>query len=131
MASPTIRQGRRSTFIASLIAIIITVVIGVTQLTGLGEGTAWTISVHIATLGGTALLINEVLFEGERTGITNRDYTLGEIIEIVIAGIVLVTTLAGIIADFTGITLFEVPSLLQGLIILLIPLLLGQELFSE
>ncbi|MCU4753493.1 hypothetical protein OB919_16125 [Halobacteria archaeon AArc-curdl1] len=129
--NPTIRQGRRATFIASLIAIIITVVIGITQLFGIAEGTAWTIAVHVATLGGTALLLNEVFLEGKHTGIRNRSFTLGEIIEVVIAVLALVATLAGLLSDFTGTTLFEVPGLIQGLIILIIPLLLGQELFSE
>lgn len=126
-----IRSGRKSTFVASLMTVLILSVLGVAQFIGLSDGVTFTVVESLAILAGASVLLLETFFEGARQGITERDFTAMDIVGSVVGVGLLITGVSGLAGAVLQTPVIGMPPVFQGVSILLGAGLVAQEIFSE
>lgn len=130
--TPTLRTGRLTTFIVSVMAVLMMAYLGLAQFLGHTAGMTLTVLESLALLVGSVALLAEIYFEGNRTGLfTRKELTGLDIFGSIAAAGVLTMGLLGLVGATTGETLVAMPTSVKGGIFVFNAILLMQELFSE
>jgi len=120
-----------TTFVMALMMVLITGVLAVANFIGLSEATAFTLMESIGLLGGGLMLLLEVFMEGDRAGMRGREYTLMDVVGTIIGLGVLILGLGGLAGNLGGSPIMGLPNPVQGLVLVMLPVLLLHELFSK
>lgn len=128
---PKLKTARRSTTVAAFMAVLITGVLGVAEFAGLSPDKSFTVMEALALFGGSLILLLEIFVEGSRTGMKKREWSATDLLGAIVALGTLILGLGGLIGELVAMPFIALPNWLQGLVIMLLPLLLLWELLTE
>jgi len=132
VSAPSLRTGRTTTVLVSVLAVLLMLVLGVGQFVGLSAGVKMTLMESLALLIGGAALLSEIFLEGSRTGVFSRDEFTGLDVFGAIAGVgVLLTGVLGLAGMLMETTLAAMPPMMKAVVFLFNAVLLARELFTE
>lgn len=126
-----IKTGRRAVQIGALFLALVSGAFAIFSFTGLLEGMRLTFIEGLGLTFASAFLLAEVLYEGARSGVRERDWNMMDILS---GGLGVTTLLAGIsalIGAFTGEVFFALPESVAGMVYTGLTLFLLFEIFSE
>lgn len=125
------KTGRTALQVGALIGLIVSFILGVTELLGFGVGLGYSLISVIVMMMLSGVLALEVFVEGSNTGFLDRDYNFTEIISggFAVAGII--SSVFGLIGIATGSTLVSLPPMFKGVLYLLLAMFLGIEMVTE
>jgi|GEM_PF-7090748 len=130
--TPTLRTGRTTTFIVSILTVVMMAVLGVGQFLGLSTGMTLTLIESIGLILGGSALLAEIYLEGNMTGVFSRREWTGLDLFGTLAGTgVLFIGLAGLVGALTETSLVGMPASVKGMVFMFNAILLSRELFTE
>lgn len=115
----------------SFIFIALTTILGVATILQIGTGIVFATLVATAVTGASLILLIELLLEGERTGVLGREFKAQDVIAgiIGVSGLVFGTwKLAAVMFD---IPLVQFSPVVNGILILLLPILITVEIATK
>lgn len=116
---------------ASIFVALLSIVFAVFSVTGFLEGTRYLMIEGLILTFTSLFLIAEIAFEGQNTGIFDRDWSVVEIIGAIVGVTTMASGLAFILGSFTGSVLFVIPGVVRGVAYSALSLFLIKELISE
>jgi len=130
--TPTLRTGRTTTFIVSILTVVMMAVLGLGQFLGLSTGMTLTLIESIGLILGGSALLAEIYLEGNTTGVLTRaEYTGLDIFGTIAGASVLILGLGGLAGALMETALVGMPSSVKGVVFMFNAMLLTRELFTK
>lgn len=126
-----LQTGNRAIQIGALIGLVVSLILGLVELLGLGTGLGYELVSVVVLFLLSVVLGLEVFREGRNQGFIDRDFTFSEIISGVFAIAGIVSAILGIIGIATGTTLFALPTLFKGVLYVMLAIFLAVEMVTE
>lgn len=125
------RTGRATTFFVNLFMVVILSWIGIAQFVGVAGGVTLNVVEALILIFASISLELEIFSEGARRGLSNRDYTVGDVVGAIFAGGTFIIGVTGFVSGMFDVNTVPFNEVTQGFIFIVTGFLLGEELVTK
>lgn len=109
-------QGNPVIQLTAMTFALVTIIVGIAQLSDISDANVFTSIEATILLGASAIILVEELYQGDRTGLRDRDWRMFEGVSVVIGLGGIVTSLLAYISLYTGEVIFALPPEFKALV---------------